>query len=196
MKQTMETFTVDYHGSQTQAHGRYLARPENQCPYGRDHDDRWFPDERLILTNPETGTDALYCVRRTSVTPIAPDGQPLHIPAADGDWVDLGRGMLVIFASQERAYRYGSDPYDEIHYYARSAGRWHIHTTLLPLRGAPIERARYTSPHDRRRRLLTMDQEDHITYLRELRNRPDDPAYEREADDLEQVTQQLEALTP
>ncbi|MBT2610571.1 hypothetical protein J7I97_20435 [Streptomyces sp. ISL-87] len=193
----MGSFTVDYHGSQTKAHGRYRARPETECPHGRDHDgDYWFPDERLILSDPETGADVLFCVRRTSVTEIAPDGQPLSIPAVDGDLVELSGGRLVIFAGQEPAYRYGSDPYDEIHYYARSAGRWYIHTALLLLRGAPISRARYTSAHDRKHRLLTMDQEDHITYLRELRNYPDGPAYEGEADDLERVTQQLEALAP
>ncbi|MFI6007072.1 hypothetical protein ACIA98_43315 [Streptomyces sp. NPDC051366] len=193
----MGTFIVDYHGSQTQAHGRYLARPEGECPHGRDHEgDRWFPDERLILTDTETGADVLFCVRRTSVTEIAPDGQPLTIPAIDGDWVELSHGRLVVFAYQERAYRYGTDPYDEIHYYARSAGRWYIHTALLPLRGTPISRARYTSAHSRKHRLLTIDQEDHITYLRELRHHPDGPAYEGEADDLERVTQQLEALTP
>ncbi|MFE2475360.1 hypothetical protein [Streptomyces sp. NPDC059389] len=186
----MGTFIVDYHGSQTQAHGRYLARPEWECPHGR------VPDERLTLTDIETGADVLFCVRRTSVTEIAPDGQPLNIPAVDGDWVELSHGRLVVFAYQERAYRYGSDPYDEIHYYSRSAGRWYIHTALLPLHGSPVLRARYTSTHDRKHRLLTIDQEDHITYLRELRHDPDGPAYEGEADDLERVTQQLEALTP
>lgn len=192
----MTAFMVDYHGSQTQAHGRYLARPEVACPHGRDHDgDGWWPDERLILSKPETGVDVLYCVRRVSVTEIAPDGQPLHLPAVDGDMVELTGGRVVIFAWQEPAYRYGSDPYDEIHYYARSAGRWYIHTALLQLRGEPISRARYTSPHDRKLRLLTMDREDHITYLRELRNHLHDSAYEGEADDLERVTQQIEALT-
>ncbi|MFI8281237.1 hypothetical protein ACIGBH_41615 [Streptomyces sp. NPDC085929] len=193
----MGTFIVDYHGSQTQAHGRYLARPEGECPHGRDHEgDRWFPDDRLILADPETDTDVLYCVRHASVTEIAPDGQPLNIPAVDGDWVELNHGRLVVFAYQERANRYRTDRYDKIHYYARSAGRWYIHTVLLPMRGAPISRARYTSDHDRKHRLLTMNQEDHITYLRELSHHPDGPAYEGEADDLERITQQLEALTP
>ncbi|MFK0223956.1 hypothetical protein ACIQWN_37985 [Streptomyces vinaceus] len=191
----MGTFIVDYHGSQTQAHGRYLARPEGECPHGREHEGEYgFPDERLILTATETGADVLICVRRTSVTEIAPDGQPLDVAAIDGDWVELSHGRLVVFAYQERAYRYGNDPYDEIHYYARSAGRWYIHTALLALRGAPILCARYSSARDRKHRLLAIDQEDHITYLRELRHDPDGPAYEGEADDLERVTQQLEAL--
>ncbi|MFF3214111.1 hypothetical protein ACFYYB_25975 [Streptomyces sp. NPDC002886] len=192
----MNTFVVDYHGSIKEHHGRYRARPEEECPHGRDHDAYLgIPDERLILSDPESGIDVLYCVRRGSTTEIAPDGQPLHIPAVDGDLVQLStKGPLDIFAGQERAYRYGSDPYDQIQYYACSGGRWYIHTVLLWLHGAPITRARYTSPEDRRRRLLRLDQEDHITYLRDLRERPSDPAYESEADELERVTQELEAL--
>ncbi|MGG8408246.1 hypothetical protein ACM614_17400 [Streptomyces sp. 12297] len=95
----MKTFTVDYHGSQAKAHGRYQARPETECPYRRHHEqDTRFPAERLILSDPETGADVLYCVRRTSVTEIAPDGQPLNIPAVEGDWILLPGGMLAVFA--------------------------------------------------------------------------------------------------
>ncbi|WP_455403026.1 hypothetical protein [Streptomyces bambusae] len=186
---------MDYHGSQTRLHGRYQARPETGCPYRRAHeeDDR-YPTDRLILSNPATGADVLFCVRPTSVTEIAPDGQPLNHPATEGDWILLPGGALAIFAWQEPAHRFGSDPCDEIHYYAHSGGRWYIHHRLIPLRGAPITRARYTSPQDRAVRLLTIAQEDHIACLREFQDRPDAPAFEREADDLERLTQKLEAL--
>ncbi|MFD3941059.1 hypothetical protein ACFWSF_09560 [Streptomyces sp. NPDC058611] len=194
----MRTFTVEYHGSLTRAHGRYLARLEGECPHGRDHDGYpGYPDIRLILSDPETGVDALYCVRNTSVTEMAPDGKPLNIPARDGDLVQLdGSGPLVIFAGQQQpARRYGSDRHDEIEYYARSAGRWCIQTALRVLDGTPITRARYSSPQDRERQLLRIDQEDHITYLRDIRDHPDQPDYEREADDLERVMQRLEVLS-
>lgn len=193
----LRSITVDYYGSLIDAHGRYHARVEAECPHGRDHE--WYPgypDTRLILSDPETGVDALYCVRTTSVTEIAQDGKPLNSPARDGDLVQLNdSGPLFIFAGQQqRARRYKTDRHDEVDYYTRSAGRWYIHTALCRLDGAPILRACYTSPRDRKIRLLRISQEDQITYLRDLRNRPNEPAYEREADELEHVTQELEAL--
>ncbi|MFD3328635.1 hypothetical protein [Streptomyces sp. NPDC058701] len=194
---SVRSITVDYHGSLIDAHGRYHARMEAECPHGHDHEGYpGYPDTRLILSNPETGVDSLYCVRTTSVTEIAQDGKPLNSPARDGDLVQLDdSGSLFIFAGQQqRARRYKTDRHDEVDYYTRSAGRWYIVTALCLLDGAHILRARYTSPRDRKFRLLRISQEDNITYLWDLRNHPNEPAYEREADELEHVTQEFEAL--
>lgn len=195
----MHTFPVDYHGSITDAHGRYTARYEAGCPRGLDHDlPYWMcTDERLILSDPETGRDVLTCVRTSSVTRIAPDGQPLHIPAVNGDMVRIGKGRreeLVIFAEQEPAYRYGNDRAARVSFYSRSGGRWYISSTVMDLGGGWICREVYSTPEERRMRLLALDREDRITYLRDLRDRPDAWDYEREADALEQVAQQIEAM--
>lgn len=193
----MRTFTVDYHGSITDAHGRYTARHEAECPRGHDHDlPYWMgTDERLILSDPETGRDVLTCVREASVTRIAPDGQPLYIPAVDGDMVRVGqsRGHLVIFAEQESAHRFGGDRAARVSFYNRSGGRWYISSTVMDLGGGRICRAVYSTPQERRMRLLELDREDRITYLRDLRERPDARDYEQEADALERVAQQIEA---
>ncbi|WP_328973945.1 hypothetical protein [Streptomyces sp. NBC_00239] len=194
----MHTFPVDYHGSITDAHGRYTARHETKCPRDLDHEIPYWMgiDERLILSDPETGRVVLTCVRTSSVTKIAPDGQPLHIPAVDGDMVRIGtgRGGLVIFAEQEPAYRYGSDRAARVSFYSRSGGRWYISSTVMDLGGGRICREVYSTPEERRMRLLELDREDRITYLGDLRDRPDAWDYEREADALERVAQQIEGL--
>ncbi|MET9936106.1 MULTISPECIES: hypothetical protein [unclassified Streptomyces] len=194
----METFPVDYHGSITDAHGRYTAQREWECPRDLDHDIPYWlgVDERLILSDPETGRVMLTCVRTSSVTRIAPDGEPLHIPAIDGDMVRIGRGRgeLVIFAGQEAALRYGKDRAARISFYSRSGGRWYISSTVMDLGGGQICREVYSTPEERRRRLLELDREDRIAYLHDLRDRPDAWDYEPEADALERVAQQIEAM--
>ncbi|MFE3610489.1 hypothetical protein [Streptomyces goshikiensis] len=194
----MRTFPVDYHGSITDAHGRYTARHETDCPRGLDHEIPYWMgiDERLILSDLETGRIVLTCVRTSSVTKVAPDGQPLHIPAVDGDMVRIGtgRGDLVIFAEQEPAYRYGSDRAARVSFYSRSGGRWYISSTVMDLGGGRICREVYSAPEERRMRLLALDREDRITYLGDLRDRSDAWDYGREADALERIAQQIEAM--
>lgn len=106
----MHTFPVDYHGSITDAHGRYTARHETKCPRDLDHEIPYWMgiDERLILSDPETGRVVLTCVRTSSVTKIAPDGQPLHIPAVDGDMVRIGTGRGNWSSSRSRNPRTGT----------------------------------------------------------------------------------------
>lgn len=64
----------------------------------------------------------------------------------------------------------------------------------MDLGGGRICREVYSTPEERRMRLLELDREDRITYLGDLRDRPDAWDYEREADALERVAQQIEGL--
>jgi hypothetical protein len=194
-EESMAATTVTYWGSLTEFHGRtFTAEPchcgmaEEACPYGR-----------FQLADPD-GEVVLEHVRPNSIRRMAPDG-PLHRPAKDGDLVELGRPLagnprpVVRFAYAEPG---PTSLYTRVHYYTRSGKRWYISSALAAYNGAPIVRARYTSPADLRLWHLDVDISDALADLEKNLSRRDgeyfwdEAQYAAAADQLERLTYQRE----
>ncbi|MGW4891028.1 hypothetical protein ACWEQL_01995 [Kitasatospora sp. NPDC004240] len=180
----MAGFPVRYRGSITELHGLTFTATVHDCDddHGQDITGR---DEGCHTLVGETGRSLAH-VRRSSITPIAPDGDDLHRAARDGDWIHLPNLGEVRFAYQEsgptRRTRW-------IHYYACSGRRWSISARLVSIYTASDTRTRYTTPQERHAWQLRMALDELAdTYAHPHQRR----IFEEQADLVERLTQQQE----
>ncbi|AUY50428.1 hypothetical protein [Streptomyces sp. CB01881] len=180
----MAGFPVRYRGSIAELHGLTFTATVHDCDddHGQDITAR---DEGCHTLVDETGRSLAH-VRRSSITPIAPDGHDLHRAARDGDWIFLPNLGEVRFAYQEsgptRRTRW-------IHYYACSGRRWGIFARLVSIYDAAAIRTRYTTPQER----LTWQLRMALDELAETYAHPHlRQAFEEHADLVERLTQQQE----
>ncbi|GAA2746234.1 hypothetical protein [Kitasatospora cinereorecta] len=180
----MTGFPVRYRGSITELHGLAFTATVHDCDddHGQDITGR---DEGCHTLVGETGRSLAH-VRRSSITPIAPDGDDLRRAARDGDWIHLPNLGEVRFAYQEsgptRRTRW-------IHYYVRSGRRWSISARLVSICTAAAIRTRYTTPQERHALQLRMaldELAETCAYPHQRR------VFEEQADLVERLTQQQE----
>ncbi|MEV8095191.1 hypothetical protein [Kitasatospora sp. NPDC085879] len=180
----MAGFPVRYHGSITELHGLTFTATVHDCDddHGQDIEGR---DEGCHTLVDEAG-ESITHVRRSSITPIAPDGDDLHRAARDGDWIHLPGLGEVRFAYQEsgptrRTLR--------IHYYVCSGRRWSISARLVSIYTASATRTHYTAPQERLTWQLRMALDELAeTYAQPHLRR----IFEEQADLVERLTQQQE----
>ncbi|MFI6447846.1 hypothetical protein [Kitasatospora sp. NPDC050543] len=180
----MAGFPVRYHGSIAELHGHTFTATMHDCDFdhGKDITRR---DEGCHTLVDEAGRSIAH-VRRSSITPIAPDGDDLRRVARDGDWIFLPNLGEVRFAYQEsgptRRTRW-------IHYYACSGRRWSISARLVSIYDAAAIRTRYTTPQELRAWQLRMA----LDELAETHAHPHlRRAFEEQADLVERLTRQQE----
>ncbi|MFD9123491.1 hypothetical protein [Kitasatospora sp. NPDC059571] len=180
----MAGFPVRYHGSITELHGLTFTATVHDCDddHGQDITGR---DEGCHTLVDESGRSLAH-VRRSSITPIAPDGDDLHHVARDGDWIHLPSLGEVRFAHQE------SGPTCRtwwIYYYACSGRRWSISARLVSIYDAAAIRTRYTTPQER----LTWQVRMALDELAETCAHPHlHQVFEEQADLVERLTRQQE----
>ncbi|MFJ6775578.1 hypothetical protein ACIQOV_32250 [Kitasatospora sp. NPDC091257] len=182
----MEPTRAIYHGSKTELHGRIFTVTTNERCAGHPEVPLGGLEECIVLLAPDGS--GLQHVHPGSFTVLAPDGDPLHRDAQDGDWTWLpGRGD-VRFAYAEP----GTSPWTVwVHYYAFT-GRWTILSARVRRDERTAKRSRYSSPHD----VLTWRIRAALDDLAADRNHAITDAYERCADGLERHMQQIELALP
>ncbi len=182
----MEPTKAIYHGSKTELHGRIFTVTTNEDCAGHPGGPFGGPDECIVLLAPDcTG---LQHVHPSSFTLLAPDGDPLHRDAHDGDWTWVPGVGEVRFAYAGAA----PSPWTMwVHYYAFT-GRWIILSAHVRRDDRTVKRSRYTSPQD----LLAWRIRVCLDDLAADRNHAITDAYVRCADRLEQCMQALELGPP
>ncbi|WP_416875883.1 hypothetical protein [Kitasatospora sp. SC0581] len=182
----MEPTRAIYHGSKTGLHGRIFTVTTDERCAGHIKEPFGDVEECIVLLAPDGSR--LRHVHPRSFTVLAPDGDPLHRDAQDGDWTWIpGRGD-VRFAYAEP----GTSPWTVwVHYYAFT-GRWTILSARVRRDERTAKRSRYSSPRD----VLTWRIRAALEDLAADRNHAVTDAYERCADGLERHMQQLELASP
>ncbi|MEV7926067.1 hypothetical protein [Kitasatospora sp. NPDC088779] len=182
----MEPIRAVYHGSKTELHGRTFTVTANEDCAGHPGGPFGELDECIVLRAPDGS--GLQHVHPRSFTVLAPDGDPLHRDAQDGDWTWVPGIGEVRFAYAEPT----SSPWTlRIHYYAYS-GRWMILSERVSRDDHTAKRTRYTSPHN----VLAWRIRVALDDLAADRDHAVHDAYERCADLLERRMQELELGTP
>ncbi|MBO1419077.1 hypothetical protein [Streptomyces sp. FH025] len=182
----MEPTRAIYHGSKTELHGRIFTVTTNEDCAGHPGGPFGGLAECIVLLAPD-GT-GLQHVHPRSFTVLAPDGDPIHRDAQDGDWTWIpGRGDVRFAYAEPGTSRWTL----WIHYYAFT-GRWIILSEHVRRDDHTATRSRYTSPQD----LLAWRIRVCLDDLAADRNHAITDAYERCADRLEQRMQALELAPP
>ncbi|WP_371517638.1 hypothetical protein [Kitasatospora sp. NBC_01300] len=182
----MEPTRAIYHGSKTELHGRIFTLATNERCTGHPEVPFGGLGECIVLLAPDGSS--LQHVHPGSFTVLAPDGDPLHRDAQDGDWTWLpGRGEAR-FAYAEPGTIPGTA---QVHYYAFT-GRWIILSALVRREDRTAKRSRYTSPQD----LLAWRIRAALDDLAADCNHTITDAYGRCADRLERHMQHIELALP